>query len=144
MDQKQPQQPPHPQQPEMLRKSSSFPSSSRSEGEDCRGGEEGERAQGLIQGQIEEELAPIRSSLNSLQRNLLTALNALNSMELIMAVEEESSGGLAEPSRHSPPTAEVLRLPQHAVLTATTMPRPENPTTTSTGYAFKPMRIKGQ
>jgi len=54
----------------------------------------------------------MRSTLTDLQRNLLTALNALNSMELIMAPEEESSGGTI-PSRHSLATAQLLQQPRH-------------------------------
>ena len=54
--------------------------------------------------------------------NLLTALNALNSMELIMAVEESSAGG-ALPSRHSPPTAQLLQQPHQDGPTASTTPR---------------------
>jgi len=114
MDQLPQQQPPYPQHPEKLRKSASSPpsssSSSGSEGEDSRGGEEGERSQGSIQRQIKKELASMRSSLTNLQRNLLTALNTLNNIELIMA--EESSGGTKR-SRHSPPTVQLPQQPYH-------------------------------
>ena len=118
----------------MLRKSSSsLPSSSGSEGEDGRGGEEGERSQGHIQQQIKKELASMRSSLTNLQRNLLTALNALNSMELIIAAEEECSAGGAILSRNSPPIAQL-----HAGPTATTTTTPPgNTTTTPTDYAWE-------
>jgi WD40 repeat protein len=105
MDQQQPQQP-HPQLPEMLRESSSSLSS-------------GQR-------QIGKELASLRSSLTNLQRNLLTALNTFNDLELAIMGEAESSGG-ADLSRQSPPPPQ----PRHTAPPAATTPGIANPT----GYA---------
>ena len=69
----------------------------------------------------------MRCSLTNLQRNLLTALDALNSLELIIG--EEEPAGVAIPSRHSPPRAPLLlQQPHHGGPTRTTTPGTTSPT----------------